>query len=82
MTSPNPCKIYPMLAVIYLDGVGVPISFLIGSDGVAHVSSLKLCLRFQMSEETMFINEEVYDAQSGDLIYRNGQSPICDGASK
>jgi hypothetical protein len=71
-----------MLAVIYLDGVGVPISFLLGSDGVAHVTSLRLSLRFQMSEEIMFIDEEVYDAESGDLIHTIGQSSVSDGASK
>jgi hypothetical protein len=35
-----------------------------------------------MSEDFMFIDEEVYDAQSGDLIHTIGQSPVCDGASK
>ena len=30
----------------------------------------------------MLIDEEVCDAQSGDLIHTIGQSPICDGASK
>jgi hypothetical protein len=30
----------------------------------------------------MFIDEEVYDAQSGDLIHTIGQSPASDGASK
>jgi hypothetical protein len=41
-----------------------------------------LSLRFQMSEEFMFIDEEVYDAQSGELIYTIGKSLVCDGASK
>jgi hypothetical protein len=35
-----------------------------------------------MSEDFMFIDEEVYDAQSGDLIHTIGQSPVCDGDSK
>jgi hypothetical protein len=35
-----------------------------------------------MSEDFMFIDEEVYDAQSGDLIHTIGQSPACDGPSK
>ena len=30
----------------------------------------------------MFIDEEVYDAQFGDLIHTIGQSLICDRASK
>ena len=82
MASPNPCEIQPMLAVIYLDGIGVPISILLGSDGVAHVSSLRLSLRFQMSEDFIFIDEEVFDANSGDIIHTIGQSPVCDGGSK
>jgi hypothetical protein len=35
-----------------------------------------------MSEDFMFIDEEVYDAQSGDLIHTISQSLVCDGASK
>ena len=30
----------------------------------------------------MFIDEEVYDAQSGDFIHTIGQSLVCNGASK
>ena len=82
MASPNPCETHPMLVIIYLDGVRVPISFPLGSDGVAHVTSLRLSLRFQLSEDFMFIDEEVYDANSGDLIHTIGQSPVCDGGSK
>ena len=71
-----------MLAVIYLDGVGVPISFTVDSDGVAHVTSLRLSLRFQLSEDFMFIDEDVYDPNSGDLTHTIGQSPVSDGGSK
>ena len=71
-----------MLVVIYLDGVGVPISFTVGSDGVAHDLSLRLSLRFQLSEDFMFINEDVYDPNSGDLTHTIGQSPVFDGDSK
>jgi hypothetical protein len=35
-----------------------------------------------MSEDFMFINEEVYDAQSRDLIHTIGQSPASNRASK
>jgi hypothetical protein len=82
MATQIPCNTHPRLAVIYSDGKGVPISFLLGNDGIALVTSLRLSLRFQMSEEFMFIDEEVYDAQSRDLIHTIGQSPVCDGASK
>jgi hypothetical protein len=78
-SSPNT---HSRFAVIYSDVGGVPISFPLGNDGKAHVTSLRLGLRFHMSVDFMFIDEEVYDAQSRDLIHTIGQSPACDGASK
>jgi hypothetical protein len=82
MASHSPCDTYNGFVVIYYDGEGVPIAFPLGKDGVALVTSLRLSLRFQMNEDFMFIDEEVYDAQSGDLIHTIGQSPVCDGDSK
>jgi hypothetical protein len=82
MASHNPCDTHSTLAIIYSNGDGVPISFPLGNDGLALVTSLRLSLRFHMSEDFMFIDEEVYDAQSRDLIHTIGQSPACDGASK
>jgi hypothetical protein len=77
-----PCDTYPRLVVLYSDREGVPLSFPLDNDGIAFVTSLRLRLRFQMSEEFMFIDEEVYDAQSRELIHTIGKSPVCDGASK
>jgi hypothetical protein len=82
MAAHNSPDTHPRFVVIYSEVGGVPISFPLGNDGVAHVTSLRLSLRFQMSEDFMFIDEEVYDAQSRDLIHTIGQSPVCDGASK
>jgi hypothetical protein len=82
MATHNSHDTHSRFVVIYCEVGGVPISFPLGNNGVAHVTSLRLSLRFQMSEDFMFIDEEVYDAQSGDLIHTIGQSPICDGASK
>jgi hypothetical protein len=67
MASHNPCDTHSRFAVIHSDSEGVPISFPLGNDRVALVNSLRLSLRFQMSEDFMFIDEEVYDAQSGGL---------------
>jgi hypothetical protein len=72
MASHNPCDTHPRLALIYSDAGGVPISFPLDNDGVALVTSIRLSLKFQMSEDFMFIDEEVYDAQSGDLIHTIG----------
>ena len=61
MVAHNTYDIYARLAVIYFEVGGIPISFSLGNDGVAHVTSLRLSLRFQMSEDFKFIDEEVYD---------------------
>ena len=81
MIAQIPCDTHPRLAVIYSNGKGVPISFPLGNDRIALVTSLRLSLRFQMSEEFIFIDEEVYDAQPGYLIHTIGQSLVCDEAS-
>ena len=81
MSAQIPLDTNPRFAVIYSSTSRVPISFPLGSEGVAHVTSLRLSLRFQMSEEIMFIDEEVHDALSGDLIGTISQSPVYDGAS-
>jgi hypothetical protein len=78
----EPGNTHPRLVVIYADGEGVLISFPISNDGVALVTSLRLSLRFWLSEDFMFIDEEVYDVHSGDLIHTIGQSPECDRDTK
>jgi hypothetical protein len=78
----NPGGAHSSFAVICADGDVVPLSFPLGIDEHALITSLRLSLRFQMSEDFMFIDEEVYDAQSGDLIHTIGQSPLCIGDTK
>jgi hypothetical protein len=68
--------------VIFADTEGVPVSFPIGNDGLALVTSLRLSLRFWLNEEFMYIDEEVFDAHSGELIHTIGQSPVSDRDSK
>ena len=46
MAPQIPFDTNPRLAVIYSSSDGVPISFPLGSEGVAHVTSLRLSLRF------------------------------------
>jgi hypothetical protein len=50
----------------------VPISFPLGSDGLAGLTFLRLSLRFRLSEGFMFIDEDVYDVLSGDLVQTIG----------
>ena len=72
LTSPivplNDGSSHSSFAVISADGDGVPLSFPLGNDGLAYVTSLRLNLRFWLSEDFIFVDEEVYDALSGDLI--------------
>jgi hypothetical protein len=69
-------------AVVHAEGGGVPISIPLGDDGLALVTSLRLSLRFGLTERFIYVDEEVYDAHSRDLMYTIGQSLECDGDSK
>jgi hypothetical protein len=60
------------IVVIRIDGEKVPISFLIGSNGLATVTSLCLSLKFQLSEGSLNIKEEVSDPVFGDLTHMIG----------
>jgi hypothetical protein len=82
MADLNSGDIHTKFAVICTDGVGVPILFPLGNDGLALVTSLRLSLRFLLTEEFMYIDEEVYDAESGELSQTIGKSPVCDGHTK
>jgi hypothetical protein len=55
---------------IRTDGEGVPISFLVGSDGLAIVTVLYLSLQFQLNAMSLHIDEDVYNTKSSDLYYR------------
>jgi hypothetical protein len=68
--------------VICADGEGVPISFPLGNDTLVLITSLKLNLRFCLSKDLMYIDEEVFGAFSRNLIHTIRQSPICDKDSK
>jgi hypothetical protein len=68
MAALNPSDKYSSYVVIHVDGQGVPLSFPLRNDGLVRVTSLRLSLRFAFSEDFMFLDEEVYDTQSGDLI--------------
>jgi hypothetical protein len=82
MAPLNLVDTHTRFAVIYAEGGGVPISIPLGNDGLALVTSLRLSLKFGLTEKFIYVDEEVYDAHSGDLIYTIGQSPECDGDSK
>jgi hypothetical protein len=69
-------------ATIQADGDGVPISFPLGSDGLASVSAVCLGLWFQLNIASLHIDKEVFDSVSGDVSYTIGQIPVCNGDGK
>jgi hypothetical protein len=69
-------------ATIWADGDGVPISFPLGSDGLASISVVRLGLRFQLNIASLHIDKELFDSVSGDVTYSIGQIPVCNGHGK
>jgi len=63
----------PPMVLIHANGRGVPISFQVGVDGKCTISALRLHLRFQFLEGSMHVDEEVFDVDSGELLYTIGQ---------
>jgi hypothetical protein len=82
MAPLNLADTHTRFAVIHAEGGGVPISIPLGNDGLILVTSLRLSLRFGLTEKFIYVDEEVYDAYSRDLMYTIDQSPECDGDSK
>jgi hypothetical protein len=68
--------------VFRADGDGVPISFPLGSDGLALVSAVRIGLWFQLNIASLHIDEEVFDSVSGDVSHTIGQIPMCNGDGK
>ena len=64
------------MATVRANGQGVPISFPIGDLGYAVVSSSRLSARFLLTENSLDIDEEVFDSSSGELTHTIGQEPI------
>jgi hypothetical protein len=64
MASLNDGHSHSSFAAIRADGDDVPVSFPLGNKGLARITSLRLSLRFGLSEDFMFLDEEVYDALS------------------
>ena len=82
MATLNPGDACPSYVVVHVDDEGVPLSFPLGNDGLVRITSLRLSLRFGFSEDFMFLDDEVYDALSRDLINTIEQPLVCDGDSK
>ena len=69
-------------ATIQADGDGVPISFPLGSDGLASILAICLRLWFQLNIASLHIDKEVFDSIFSDVIHTIGQIPMCNRDGK
>jgi hypothetical protein len=69
-------------ATIRAYGDGFPISFPVGTDGLASVSVVRLGLWFQLNIASLYIDEEGFDSVSSDVTHTIGQIPVCNGDGK
>lgn len=70
------------MALIRADTNGVPVSFPLGEDGFCRVTALRLRLRFHLREESMHVEEEVFDAITGDLTHTVAQVSFVNDEGK
>jgi hypothetical protein len=82
MASVNLADHLSRFVVIRVDGEGVPISFPLGSDGMAVVTTLCLGLRFQLNIDSLHIDKEVNDSVTRDLSHTIGQLLVCNRDGK
>jgi hypothetical protein len=82
MASENLVDHLSSFVVIRADGEGVPISLLLGSDGIVVVIAIRLGLRFQLNIDSLHIDEEVSDSVTRNLSHTIGQLLVCNGDGK
>ena len=63
------------MVIISVEGDVVPIMFLVEDDGYADVFACRLALRFHMILESIYIDQNIYNSESGVLSYSIGQTP-------
>ena len=62
------------MVIISVEGNAVPIMFPVENDGYADVSACRLALRFHMIPESIYIDQNIYDPDSGVLSHTIGQT--------
>jgi hypothetical protein len=61
------------LAVLYANGVGVPRTFRMQENGLAYVTSQRLSIRFGFREDTIIVDEDIFDVVTSELIQTLGR---------
>ena len=82
MASAGPPIRNPETTLIHADGHAILVAFPIGADGFCWVSALRLSLRFQFWEESMHIEEQVFDAVTGNLTHSVSQFSVVKDDNK
>ena len=62
------------MVIVGVDGGAVPIMFTVEDDGYANVSACRLALRFHMIPDSIFLDQNIYDPDSGVLSHTIGQT--------
>ena len=70
------------MAFIKAGSMLVPVTFHVGEDGYALVSALTLSLRFQFREDSIHVEEEIFDLDSGNVLHAIGQSSFTNEGGK
>jgi hypothetical protein len=82
MAALNLNKSYSRFIDIRANNEGVSISFPLRNNGLPFFTSLTLSLQFHSSEDSMHIDEEVFDALTRIPTHTIGQFLVCNGDSK
>lgn len=82
MVALNLNKSHSRFIDICANDEGVSISFLLRNNGLAFVTFLILSLRFHSSQDSMHIDEEVFDALTENPTQTIGQFLVCNRDSK
>jgi hypothetical protein len=61
------------LAVLYADGVRVPLIFRMQENGLAYVTSQRLSIRFGFREDTIIVDEDIFDVVTLELTHTLGR---------
>ncbi len=66
------------MVCLYAQGMGIPLRFRVDDDGLATVSSLRLSLRFHFREDSISIEEEIFDDVTAEVTHTLGQPSVRD----
>ena len=61
------------MVVLYAHGVRVPLTFQMEEDGLAYVTSQRLSLRFNFREDTISVEEDIFDDLTSDVTHTIGR---------